>query len=76
MAISQESVLMVEMAFHPGGGGGLCALLPGAGDDLPPQRGEISIYAGGGEGFSLGAAGFSLELQLGDLEQTGAKTSL
>ena len=48
----------------------------GAGDDLPPQRGEVSIYAGGGEGFSLGAADFSLELQLGDLEQTGAKKSL
>lgn len=52
------------------GGGGKCLhwALPGAGDELPPQRGEVALLAGRREGFSLGAISRSLSLQLGDLE--------
>ncbi|KAA8591267.1 hypothetical protein FQN60_002210, partial [Etheostoma spectabile] len=55
--------------------GCLCGALPGAGDVLPPQRGEVSLLAGGGEGFGLGAAGLSLGLQLGHLKPDGGATT-
>lgn len=46
----------------------LCGALPGPGDVLPPQRGEVSLLAGRGEGFGLWAVSWSLSLQLGNLE--------
>lgn len=46
----------------------LCGALLGAGDELPPQRGEVALLAGRREGFGQGASSWSLGLQLGDLE--------
>ena len=51
--------------------GCLCGALPGAGDVLPPQRGEVALLACRREGFGLWAACFSLSLQLGHLEPDG-----
>lgn len=48
----------------------LRALL-GAGDSLPPQRGQLALLAGRREGFGPGASGRSLGLQLGDLDTNG-----
>ena len=53
-------------------GGGRCILdraLPGAGDVLPPQRGEVAVLAGRGEGLRLGPVRGGLCLQLLDLRR-------
>lgn len=50
------------------GWGALCGALPGAGDILPPQWGEVTLLAGRRKGLVLGAPSRGLGLQLGHLE--------
>jgi len=50
-----------------GGGRGLCGTLPGAGDSLPPQRGEVAVLTGWWKSLGPGTTCWGLGLELGNL---------
>ncbi len=53
---NHAAVEWLRLFDHDRVGGFLCGALPGAGDMLPPQRGEVAFLAGRREGFRLGAS--------------------